>query len=576
MLAMAESLLVAGADGEARRVLDGLDPRVSDEPSAASLEFLADLLTGVDGAQPADPSAAGVDTESIPVALMIRGAFERGDFDAALRLTEGAQAMGWATVPAITAAVQIESRGMPSDGTLAAARVSPTAGLSSRLLERLGNYLDDSETTTFAKTSIPGSTSAGSTDSRLFLRDRQGLPVGALDGGELTLDPGVDRSLIPHRVADLAARQPTTGVGSSKAMRLSLDLELSAAAQSAFGRWYRGSIVLLDPRSGEILAAVSDRRSHRQGLDPVFEERREPASIAKLITTTAALRAGLDPDAELARMRCRGHERYAGELLYCPHIAGPLRGLDRALGISCNVAFANLGVAVGRRGVVEEFRRYGFDRPFGPFPGAQILGPDGDDRQLADLSIGLDVSEITPLHAALLAAVMVNDGVMPEPTLVSAVDGRLGLHPRALPRGEGLQVLDPAWLPGILQAMEAVAERGTARRIAPRSFPVAMKTGTASHPRHGFHVNYIGVGPMPHTRLAFCVRITHQPTSKKVRTAARAVTERLLRNLGGIAIERHWLSGPPAPAKPWTAHQIAAVAPPSPKDTETPSGVTVR
>ena len=31
-------------------------------------------------------------------------------------------------------------------------------------------------------------------------------------------------------------------------------------------------------------------------------------------------------------------------------------------------------------------------------------------------------------------------------------------------------------------------------------FPVAMKTGTASHPSHGFHVNYIGYGPLPDAR----------------------------------------------------------------------------
>ena len=60
-------------------------------------------------------------------------------------------------------------------------------------------------------------------------------------------------------------------------------------------------------------------------------------------------------------MRCRGHERYAGELLYCPSIAGRLRGLDRAMAVSCNVAFANLGVRVGRDRLLAEFQRYGFD-----------------------------------------------------------------------------------------------------------------------------------------------------------------------------------------------------------------------
>ena len=213
-------------------------------------------------------------------------------------------------------------------------------------------------------------------------------------------------------------------------------------------------------------------------------------------------------------------------------------------GISCNVAFASLGVSVGRDGLLDELRRYGFGRPLGSFAGGRIVQGWGDDRQLADLSIGLDDTELTPLHGALIAAVMANDGVMPEPTLIRAEDGRLGLHPRPVPRGAGRQVLDPAWLPEILDAMEMVSSRGTGRGMAPRSFPVAMKTGTASHPQHGFHVNYIGIGPMPDARVAWSVRITHQPTSRKVRTAAREVTRRLLRNLDRIAERRGWHDHP--------------------------------
>ncbi len=67
--------------------------------------------------------------------------------------------------------------------------------------------------------------------------------------------------------------------------------------------------------------------------------------------------------------------------------------------------------------------------------------------------------------------------------------------------------------------MIAVANPGgTAARIAPASFPVALKTGTASEPGTGFHVNYIGFGPVPETRFAFAVRVTHQPSSRRVRT----------------------------------------------------------
>lgn len=543
-LARIEESLLRGETHEARQLIDQLERQSPGDPAIPLARGLSAAFLGPD--DPAVATKVAAQGAEFPIPLIIRNAFERGDFDAALRLTALAHELGQPTVPALTSAALIENGGMPSDHTLARRIAgfqppSPGAAPASRLLARLEDHRQGVDAT-----------------DGLLLRDRDGAPIGVLDAaGELELAPGVDAGLIPEAIQGLGEQRPAAG-----SLRLSLDLELSQAALSAFGRWYRGTIVLVDPRSGEILAAVSDRRTQRQGGTPAFEQYREPASISKLVTTTAALRSGLSPDDEIGRMRCRGHERYAGELLYCPHIAGPLRGLDRALGISCNVAFASLGVDVGRQGMLGELERYGFGRPLGSFAGGRILEPRGDDRQLADLSIGLDHTELTPLHGALIATVMANDGVMPEPTLVRAEDGRLGLHPRPLPRGEGHQVIDPSWLPEVVQAMEVVAERGTGRGMAPRSFPVAMKTGTASHPRHGFHVNYIGFGPTPHARVAFCVRITHRPTSKKVRIAAREVTRRLLRNLGRIAEARGWHDGLPADEDPlWDSPQVARRVP---------------
>jgi cell division protein FtsI/penicillin-binding protein 2 len=146
--------------------------------------------------------------------------------------------------------------------------------------------------------------------------------------------------------------------------------------------------------------------------------------------------------------------------------------------------------------------------------------------------------------------VMAGDGVMPSPRLVVSADGRLGLHPHPVAAAAGRRVIERDWVPELLEAMEAVARRGTASHLAPPGFPVAMKTGTASHPRYGFHVNYIGVGPLPAPWLAFCIRVTDRPTSRKVHTAAADVSRRFLRDLGRIARRRGWVNGPPPDPRP--------------------------
>ncbi len=528
MLTQARSLLVRGDGTGARELLDELQRSPwAEQRARAGL----DLVAALDGMRPTAVDAGAPEQRAgltaFPTALIARAAFERGEHEAALRVIELAREAGLATVPLLAAAAWIEAGGI-EEARFLDARPAAIAGTLAR---RVAHHLATPEE-----------------HGGVLLRDRSGRPIGTAAGAALRLGRHVRPELVPRAVTAAVA----AGHRPSGSLRLTLDLELSEAAYQAFGR-YRGSIVIVEPHTGEILAAVSDRRTWRRGGTPAFEQLREPASIAKLITITAAMRAGYEPDAELRRMRCRGHEEYSGKRLYCPTIVGRLRSLDRALAVSCNVAFANLGVRVGRQGLIEEFRRYGFDSPRGLFPGGRILQTRGDDRQLADLSIGLQASEITPLHAALLAAVMANDGVMPEPTLVAAEDGRLGLHPRPLAAGEDRRVIDSRWVPEMVAAMETVVRAGTAQRVwPPASFPVAMKTGTASDPRYGFHVNYIGIGPMPDARLAFCVRITDRPTSVKVRYAAQQVTYQLLRNLGRIAERRGWSPAAPLPERRWT------------------------
>ncbi|MEJ2076501.1 MAG: penicillin-binding transpeptidase domain-containing protein [Acidobacteriota bacterium] len=371
--------------------------------------------------------------------------------------------------------------------------------------------------------------SALAEDARAILQDRRGTPIGWITTNEkIRFLDGIDTALLPVTTIQSAIAEDL-----APSVRLSLDLELSQIAARAL-RGYRGSIVLLDPGTGEILAAVSDRRSRKRIVDPAFRELREPASIAKLITTTAALRAGLDVDREISKTVCTGAERFEGDFLYCPFPAGRLKGLNQAMAISCNIAFANLGVEVGAPGLIRELYLFGFGRPgkcgirFG-----RLLHRSFRERALADLSIGLEETEITPLHAALIAAVFAGDGRMPEPTLFSARDGLLGVSsPYPAAPALGHPIVQQEWLPIVRNAMRAVVEwGGTVHGVEPGDFKVAMKTGTASAPGLGYHTNYIGFGPISAPTVAFCVRITGQRTSKSVRQASMNVTYRLLHYL---------------------------------------------
>ena len=456
------------------------------------------------GAEAGDPS--GLVPEGVLLPLM-ESALARGDARAAERFARVGLALGDAWSPSYLAAAQVEL-GLLDEARRTLESIPHRYGIAA-LVETTLRSIEDGAST------------------QLF--DRRGRPLGWLTPeGEFRPASGGRSELIPLAVLE------TIPAAASAGLRLSTDLDLSRLALEALGR-YRGSVVLVEPTTGSVLAAVSDARTlRRHGGTPAFEQRREPASIVKLITTAAALRSGMDPDAEISRMTCRSAERYDGGILYCPYRAGRLKSLDRAMAVSCNVAFANLAVRVGRSPIVAEFKRFGFDRP--DIGAGRILVPQGDARQLADLSIGLEATDITPLHGAMLAAVIANGGALPIPRLVEAYDGRLGRSPRPLGRTPAGTVLEPAWTEILHGSMRAVARRGgTGADLAPVGFPVAMKTGTASEPGLGYHVNHIGFGPDRAPRVAFSVRVTHQRTSHRAGAAARAVTRSLLRRLGRVA-----------------------------------------
>ena len=385
------------------------------------------------------------------------------------------------------------------------------------------------------------------TDERAFLAlDRERgtrARVGYLTNQRrLVLEEDVDRDLVPE-----AAREATAAANPAAGARLSLDLDLSRLAKAALED-ARGSVVLLDPHTGSVLAAVSDSVTLQTGGTPAFEDRREPASISKIVTTAAAMRAGIDPDAFLKRLECRGATRIGRGTVWCSYPAGPLEGLDHALAVSCNMAFAHLGLEVGRAALLDELARWGFGRDFAPWaPGGRVLQPAGDPRQLADLAIGLEATDLTPLHGALLAAVVGNDGHMPEPVLIEGESGPLSLAWHPPPRAPARDVIDRAAVKVLTRAMVAVAVRGTAAGVAPRDFPVAMKTGTGAEWRRGYHANYVGVAPWPNPVVAFSVRVTHEPTSARVNRTARLVLGRLLEAL------RRNLCAPDAPPQGLTA-----------------------
>ncbi|NNE12037.1 MAG: hypothetical protein HKN41_07295, partial [Ilumatobacter sp.] len=219
-----------------------------------------------------------------------------------------------------------------------------------------------------------------------------------------------------------------------------------------------------------------------------YQQRYMPGSTFKVLTTGAALDAGVitlesfwEPEREfLPPQTSDPIENYAGTVC-----GGDLTEVFRR---SCNTPFARTALELGPERFVDGIERWGVGEQVPidlPRAATSTIGDFADiDQNLPLLAIrgfGQNDDQMVPLHMAMVAAAVANDGVMMEPFVIDAEldhDGRVlrRTQPEVWQRPISRQTA------GILQdLMVQVAENGTASCCIglDDGISVAAKTGTA-------------------------------------------------------------------------------------------------
>jgi peptidoglycan glycosyltransferase len=316
-------------------------------------------------------------------------------------------------------------------------------------------------------------------------------------------------------------------------VRLTLDTRIQAAATAALGR-NRGACVVLDPRTGAVLALAS-----APGYDPgAVDEQWEtlsatggpaplvnrattslypPGSTFKVVTLAAALASDVATEgtryAGPARIRIGGADvtNYGGSSY------GTV-DLRKATASSVNTVFAQLAVDLGAERLVAQAQRFGFSaRPPLEIPAAPSLMPDPAEMttwETAWAGVGQPVGEhpsplgpqVTALQMALVAAGIANDGVVMRPYLVDAVTDRAGaVLSRTTPR-PWKTALDARTANRVTEVMVGVVENGSGRRAAVPGVRVAGKTGTAEAGKSvETHAWFIAFAPADEPRVAVAI-----------------------------------------------------------------------
>ncbi len=274
-----------------------------------------------------------------------------------------------------------------------------------------------------------------------------------------------------------------------KNLTLSIDLRLQYLAyrelKAAIGRFQAasGSVVVVDVRSGEILAMVNQpsyNPNDRTRLDTGAMRNRavtdlvEPGSLMKPLTVVAALESGkFTPDSIIDTSP--GYVRVDNKTFVDHSNYGPLT-VTGILTKSSQVGITKMALELPPEHIRDVFERVGLGRDTGTgFPGEGVGSLPGKQRwraiERATFAFGYGLSA-TPLQLAQAYAVLANNGVHQPVSLLKREPGD-GVVP-------GEQVIDSAVALTVRTMLQNVTlPGGTGTRAAIPAYGVAGKTGTA-------------------------------------------------------------------------------------------------
>jgi penicillin-binding protein 2 len=344
-------------------------------------------------------------------------------------------------------------------------------------------------------------------------------------------------------IESMAHREPQPGLN----IYTTLDMNLQVMAESLLTDSMRGAVVVLDPRTGEVLAMASsprldgnvfslsrERRARewaKLALDPArplhnraLNGGYEPASTFKAVVNLAGYEAGVDPNAYMPRS-CNGGFQFGNRRWRCwdPKGHGHTNAIT-AFMVSCDVYYYQLGLMIGMDRINAVARRFGFGQK------SQIDLEDDRSGLLMDsttyermygkrgwrwsrgLILNLSMGQgqiVTPLQLANYMSGLANGNSIYKPHFLREVRDPRGHLIRAT-KPEVLHKLN--LLPGehemIIKSLSEVVNgpRGTGSRARVPGVWVGGKSGSAENP-HGdvTHALFIAAAPLDAPQIAVAI-----------------------------------------------------------------------
>lgn len=371
----------------------------------------------------------------------------------------------------------------------------------------------------------------------------------------LRQEEGALSVVVDHRgkmVRILGFKRPHNG----KDITLTIDLGIQKIVENSLSD-KMGSIILMDPYSGEIIAMASspsfnpavftnksgayttkflsdsDAPLLNRAISGIFP----PGSIFKPIVASGALETG---KINLkTTFFCSGGTLIGKRHFSCWNTHNQENVID-AIDHSCNVFFYKTGIILGPQAIHDYAVKFGLSKPtlidlpyeasgFVPSPlwkkVSRLQGWfDGDT---ANFSIGQGDLLVTPIQMARMTAVFANGGFLVSPYIVKSIEGYdVACHHR---KSVKIPIKEFA-LNYVRQGLRKVVadQDGTASILSSLGVNISGKTGTVQVPHGQSHAWFVGYFPSDKPRLVICVFIEHGGAGYVSTVLAKQIIEAMI------------------------------------------------
>ena len=324
-----------------------------------------------------------------------------------------------------------------------------------------------------------------------------------------------------QRINNIIKKEPVQG----NDVVLTVDMDIQSIAGNILGN-KKGAIVVMEPSTGRILALQAypdfDPNTVAQNWEFLKDDEDSslvnratqglypPGSTFKVITALAALQ--YYNDWKDFTYECTGEAVFENKVIHCYNnrVHGTV-DMKKAIATSCNCYFAELGKRVGAENIRKKAEDFYFNENY-PFVLAHstsqvALQKKSEENEIVETAIGKGNTLATPLHMAMIASAIANDGIMMKPYIVDHIQYYNGDISKTTVPEKIKQIISVEEADIITDMMISCVAEGTGTAAQIYGVDVAGKTGTAENATGSDHSWFIGFAPANDPKIAVAVMI---------------------------------------------------------------------